>query len=72
MTTRRDSILIEISEDAYKQNSVYRPWDEITMDGSSVYLRDATHQPVSPRVISIANSPSSDRSKREQDPPLTP
>lgn len=25
------SVIIEISEDAYKQNSVYRPWDELQL-----------------------------------------
>jgi hypothetical protein len=29
MEMRNKSVLIEIPEDAYKQNSVYRPWNEI-------------------------------------------
>jgi hypothetical protein len=29
MDMRRESVLIEIPEEAYKQNSVYRPWGEI-------------------------------------------
>ncbi|MDX1735509.1 MAG: hypothetical protein R3228_14135 [Halioglobus sp.] len=26
---RRESVLIEIGDEAYKQNTVYRPWHEI-------------------------------------------
>jgi hypothetical protein len=26
-----ESVIIEIGEDAYKQNAVYRPWDELQM-----------------------------------------
>ena len=33
MATTKELPVIEINEDAYKQNSVYRPWDEtITSD----------------------------------------
>jgi len=26
--TKREPVVIEITDDAYKENSVYRPWDE--------------------------------------------
>ena len=29
MISENQSVLIEIPEDAYKQNTVYRPWSEI-------------------------------------------
>ena len=29
MATERNPVVIEISEEAYKQNTVYRPWSEI-------------------------------------------
>jgi hypothetical protein len=28
MSAIKEPLVIEITEDAYKQNSVYRPWDE--------------------------------------------
>lgn len=36
MIVRRESVIIEISEEAYKQNSVYRPWGEIGQAPSAV------------------------------------
>ncbi len=30
MTIKRVPVVMEITDDAYKQNSVYRPWDEDT------------------------------------------
>ena len=42
MTAGNDSVLIEISEDAYKQNSVYRPWSEGRRD-ESVATETTTH-----------------------------
>lgn len=35
MAIKKEQMVIEITEEAYKQNSVYRPWDEITANGTA-------------------------------------
>jgi hypothetical protein len=44
MTTRIASVVIEITEDAYKQNSVYRPWEEIKASGVTAISRTSLTQ----------------------------
>jgi hypothetical protein len=72
MTTRRESVLIEISEDAYKQNSVYRPWDDSNLDGSSAYPQKTSSHASSSRNFRITKSQPTDQSDREQELRLAP
>ncbi len=41
--TETDKELVEISEDAYKQNSVYRPWTDNAAKEPAAKYRDQPH-----------------------------
>ena len=40
-----ESVVIEIGDDAYKQNGVYRPWDELSLAGPGT-LSDTSSTPL--------------------------
>ncbi len=56
MATSRESVLIEITEDAYKQNSVYRPWEEIKMDGATARTRSSLPAQQAPNTLTTARA----------------
>jgi|GEM_PF-3902971 len=41
MSAKKEPLVIEITDEAYKQNSVYRPWDE-TKTSKMAAVSDAT------------------------------
>jgi hypothetical protein len=51
MATKRDQLVIEITEDAYKQNSVYRPWDEAKEGGMTTNSGTALTQQQAVRAL---------------------
>lgn len=63
MAAKKECGVIEITEEAYKQNSVYRPWNEITLDRIAAHCGAAATQPrerpalapVSPSLVAGGN-----------------
>jgi hypothetical protein len=63
MAAKMEWGVIEITEEAYKQNSVYRPWNEITLDriaahGGTVGTQQRERPvlaPVSPSLVAGGN-----------------
>ena len=53
MNGRSKSMLIEIPEEAYKQNSVYRPWGEIGQAPSTVSLSNIEVGSATPKAVTI-------------------
>lgn len=55
MVAKQELGVIEITEEAYKQNSVYRPWNEITLDRIAAHggtvVTQQREQPVPAPVI---------------------
>lgn len=63
MAAKKEWRVIEIAEEAYKQNSVYRPWNEITLEriaahGGTVVTQQRERPmlaPVSPSLVTKGN-----------------
>lgn len=53
MNMRTESVLIEIPEEAYKQNSVYRPWGEIGQAPSPASNPARVGSSPAPRTVTL-------------------
>ena len=51
MATQDEPVIIEISEEAYKQNTVYRPWTEIRAGVTAVVSHRSLPQSQTLKVL---------------------